>query len=218
VRDLEKTYRDLVNWMVKHPNDVLAARQEIQFKLIKKRFVYGDSTMQTTLMPVFLKRESLERIRRTSEILDRVLEKIIRLYFEDDYVRSYYPIHFEVPRRWMHAETGYQRSTVINRHDILFDGKNLKYIEFNTDNPGGKGWTDLLEVLFRQHPLYKDLIDYSVEGDRPVLHGILRSRRTSSPTAHPSRGSRWCPSATSDRGAMKRSSGTSSSRRGSRRT
>jgi glutathionylspermidine synthase len=173
VRDLEKTYRDLMNWMVKNPDDVLAARQEIQFKLIKKRFVYGDSTMQTTLMPIFLKRESLEKIRRTSEILDGVIEKVIRLYFDDEYVRSYYPIHFEVPRSWLHSDTGYVRASTINRHDVLFDGKTLKYIEFNTDNPGGKGWTDLLEQLFRQHPLYKDLIDYSADGDRRVLHGIM---------------------------------------------
>jgi len=172
VRELEKSYRDLMNWMVKHPNDVLAARQEFQFKLLKKRFLYGDSAMQTTLMPAFLKRESLEKIRYTSERLDAIIEKVIRLYFEDSYVRSYYPIHFEIPKSWLHSETGYQRASVINRHDVLFDGKNLKYIEFNTDNPGGKGWTDLLIMMFREHPLYRDLIDFSAQEDHAILQGI----------------------------------------------
>lgn len=175
MRELEKTFRTLVQWMVKHPHEVLAARQEVQLKLLKKRFVYGDSAMQTTLTPVFLKRKSLDKIRRTSEILDALIEKVIALYFTDPYVRGYYPIHFEIPREWLHSETGYRRASVISRHDILFDGKNLKFIEFNTDNPGGKGWTDLLELVFREHPLYRDLIDFTEVTDRPVLRGLMES-------------------------------------------
>lgn len=173
MRELERTYRDLVNWMVKHPLEVLSARRDIQSRLLKKRFVYGDSAMQTTLMPIFLKRQSLEKIRRTSEILDALIEKVIRLYFVDPYVRGYYPIHFEIPKEWLHAESGFKRASVISRHDILFDGKNLKFIEFNTDNPGGKGWTDLLELAFREHPLYRDLTDFSDVGDRSVLKGLM---------------------------------------------
>lgn len=175
MRELEKTYRDLVQWMVKHPLDVLEARRDIQYRLLKKRFVYGDSAMQTTLMPMFLKRQSLEKIRRTSEILDALIEKVIRLYFEDPYVRGYYPIHFELPKEWLLSETGYQRASVISRHDILFDGKNLKFIEFNTDNPGGKGWTDLLELVFKEHPLYRELTDFSDGQERNVLKGLMDS-------------------------------------------
>lgn len=172
VQDVEKIYRDLMSWMVKNPSEVLSARQDVQFQFLKKRFIYGDSMMQTTLMPYLLKPSGLEKIRYTSEVLDGVIEKVIRLYFEDNYVRGYYPIHFEVPKSWMHSESGYNRSTVINRHDILFDGKNLKYIEFNTDNPGGKGWVDYLCDLFAKTPLYQDIVSNVIVPKFEVLRGI----------------------------------------------
>lgn len=169
MRDLEKAYKSLTDWMIKHPQDVLSSRRQLQEKLLKKRFLYGDSAMQTTLMPVFLKRKSLEKIRYTSAVLDRVIDKVIDLYFVDEYVREYFPSHYEVPREWLHADPGYKKSTLLNRLDVIFDGKTLKYIEFNTDNPGGKGWVDMLEHLYLSHPLYSDFIDFSDVGDRSIV-------------------------------------------------
>jgi glutathionylspermidine synthase len=169
MKELEKTYRGLIDWMVKHPQEVLTSRKHLQEKLIKKRFIYGDAAMQTTLMPVFLKRKSLEKIRSTSLVLDRVIDKVIDLYFEDEYVREYFPNHYEIPREWVHAPTGYTKPTVLNRLDVLFDGKNLKYIEFNTDNPGGKGWVDMLEHLYLNHPMYHELIDFSDARPRSIV-------------------------------------------------
>src|SRR5690606_32178283 len=52
----------------------------------------------------------------------------------------------------------YKKPTVQNRHDALYDGKTLKFIEFNTDNPGGRGRTDVLEGIYREYPIYKELI------------------------------------------------------------
>lgn len=169
MRDLEKTYKSLTDWMLKHPQEVLTNRRHLQEKLLKKRFLYGDSAMQTTLMPVFLKRKSLEKIRYTSEVLDRVIDKVIDLYFVDEAVREYFPAHYEVPAEWIHADPGYKKATLLNRLDVLFDGKNLKYIEFNTDNPGGKGWVDMLEHLYINHPMYQDFIDFSDVGDRSIV-------------------------------------------------
>lgn len=173
MRELERACRDLMNWMVKHPLETMSARHELQLKLLKQRFVYGDSAMQTTLMPIFLKPESLEKIRRTAEILDGVIEKVIGLYFTDPYVQGYYPLHFDLPLSWLESQSGYSRASVISRHDVLFDGKTLKFIEFNTDNPGGKGWTDLLELAFREQDLYRDLCEYVDPTDRPVLKGLM---------------------------------------------
>jgi len=169
MKELEKVYRGLIDWMVKHPQEVLAHRRQFHERLLKKRFIQSDGAMQTTLMPVFLRRKSLEKIRTTALVLDRVIDKVIDLYFEDAYVREYFPIHYEIPREWIHADAGYRKPTVLNRLDVLFDGKNLKYIEFNTDNPGGKGWVDMLEQLYLEHPMYKDLIDFSDTRERAIV-------------------------------------------------
>ncbi len=169
MQELEKTYRTLRDWMMEHPKEVLESRFELQERLHKKRFFYGDSTMPTTMMPLFLKPSSLERIRRAAMVLDGVIDKVVRLYFEDERVRSSFPLHFEIPRAWFQADPGYEKPTMLNRLDVLFDGENLKFIEFNTDNPGGKGWVDVLEDLFINHPLYKDFIDFSDQAPQGIL-------------------------------------------------
>lgn len=168
-----RTFDGLLEYMQANPREVLKEREAMQRKLIKRRFAHGDGVMQTTLSPVFLRPESLSLLQYTSEVLDGVLEKAMSLYFESPRVRAAFPLHFEVPRAWIEQPTGFSRIGLINRHDVLFDGKTLKYIEFNTDNPGGKGWTDLLGQVFREVPLFGDLIDLSEAEDRPILSGLF---------------------------------------------
>jgi hypothetical protein len=175
VQHLDKAYRDLSRWMVKHPKEVIRQRQEFSAQLIKKRCVYGEATMKTTLMPLFLKPKSLELISKVAMELDRVIDKVIGLYFEDPSIRDYFPYH-DVPKEWIEHDPGYKKPTVINRLDALFDGKTLKFIEFNADNPGGRGWTDMYEDVYRQHPLYKDLIgSFGTRADRPIAQGVFNS-------------------------------------------
>lgn len=169
MKDLDRAWKSLSDWMVKHPQEALTSRRELQEKLIKKRFVYGDSAMQTTLMPLYLKRKSMEKIKYASLVLDRIVDKVVNLYFTDEHVREYFPTHYEVPHEWLHSDPGYLKATLLNRLDVLFDGKNLKFIEFNTDNPGGKGWVDMLEHLFLSHPMYRELADFSDMNDRSIV-------------------------------------------------
>lgn len=168
----ERSYASLVEWMERNPLEVLREREATQRRLVKKRFAYGDGVMQSTLVPVFLKRQSLAKLRYTAEVLDALLERLIGLYFTEPRVRDHFPDQIDLPWSWVTQPTHCHRATLISRHDVLFDGQNLQYVEFNTDNPGGKGWTDLLVETFRQQPMYRDLIDLSEDLDRPILAGL----------------------------------------------
>ena len=105
VRHLDKAYRDLSRWMVKHPKEVIRQRQEFSAQLIKKRCVYGEATMKTTLMPLFLRPKSLELISRVAMELDRIVDKVVDLYFEDPSIREYFPYH-DVPKDWIEHDPG----------------------------------------------------------------------------------------------------------------
>jgi glutathionylspermidine synthase len=172
MKELTKSYKELMNWMVKNPGDVIKQRQEFQERVIKKRCFYGNSAMPTTLMPLFLKQKSLQQIKYACEVADQIIERTLDLYFTDDYVKEYFAHHPVIPREWLHANPGYKKHTIINRLDILFDGKNLRFVEFNTDNPGGRGWTDIYEELYSESPLYKGLIqDFGQASERNIVKG-----------------------------------------------
>lgn len=163
----------LTQWMIEHPKEVIRYRQEFMHQLLKKRCSYGEGgILPVTLSPMFLKHDSLQRIAQVAETLDRVLDKAVNLYFEDDYIKTYFP-YPDIPLEWIHWDYRYSKPTVLNRHDALYDGKTLKFIEFNTDNPGGRGWLDTYEDLLIQSPLYKDLIaEYAQISDRPMLYAL----------------------------------------------
>ncbi|HEY9842035.1 MAG TPA: hypothetical protein V6D23_16340 [Candidatus Obscuribacterales bacterium] len=163
----------LTDWMLAHPREVIQHRQHFMQQLIKRRCSYGDGgILPVTLAPMFLKQASVDRIGKVAVELDRILDKAVNLFFEDEYVQSYLP-YPDLPLDWIKWDPKYKKPTMLSRHDALFDGKSLKFIEFNTDNPGGRGWLDTYEDLLIHSPLYKDLIaEYCNVSDRPMLFAL----------------------------------------------
>ncbi|MFN8576439.1 MAG: hypothetical protein U0354_06240 [Candidatus Sericytochromatia bacterium] len=166
----EREDKKVVDWMLEHPKEVINEWEDLLHKMRKKRCGTMGGTYPITLSPLFLKKKSLNLIAQVGETLDKVVDKVVDLYFQDEYVRSYFP-YPELPKEWIDWHPGYKKPTVLNRHDALFDGKNLKFIEFNTDNPGGRGRTDILEGIYRENPMYKNLIK---EYGKPFEGKILK--------------------------------------------
>jgi hypothetical protein len=178
LNELDKEYRKLMNWMVKNPEEALQARKEFQDKVLKRRCFYGTTPFQITLMPLFLKEKSYRLLKDTTELMDKLIDRIIHLYFEDAYVHDYFP-YWQIPKEWVEADPGYKKATVINRLDVLFNGKTLKFIEFNCDNPGGVGWNDVFEDIYSNHPLYCDIIErYGIFKERSVVSGLFDAVNT----------------------------------------
>jgi len=173
--ELDKEYRRLMNWMVKNSDETLRARRDFQEKVVKRRCFYGITPFNFTMMPLFLKEKSYTLLKDATEVMDSLLDKVVNLYFNDTFVRDSFP-YWHIPREWVEADPGYIKPTNINRLDVLFDGRTLKFIEFNSDNPGGVGWTDIFEELFKEHPLYKDFIrDYGIESDKAIVTGLHKA-------------------------------------------
>lgn len=164
----------LIEWMMENPAKVIKERKAFMQQLLKRRCSYGSEggILPITLTPMFLKEESLKLVADVGEMLDRALDKVVQAYSHDEYVRSYFP-YPDVPKEWIEWDYKYKKPTVLSRHDALYDGKTLKFIEFNTDNPGGRGWHDTYDELFRQYPIYQDLIGkYAAPNERHMLKAL----------------------------------------------
>ncbi|MBT3785816.1 hypothetical protein HOF92_12645 [bacterium] len=171
--EAEKAMED---WMMSHSREIIRERTEFLTKLNKKRCSYGEgTTLPISLTPVFLKDSTVRLIARVAETLDKALDKVIDAYPNDARVRSYFP-YLDIPEEWVAWNPGYKKPTVINRHDALFNGEELQFIEFNTDMPGGRGWIGVYEELFSKQSYCGDLIGKYVNPKRPhVLEEFLGS-------------------------------------------
>ena len=148
--------KKMEDWMLSHPKEIIKERTDFLGRLNKKRCSYGENTtLPISLVPVFLKDSSVNLIANVGETLDRALDKVINAYIDGDQnVREYFP-YPDIPEEWIKWDPGYKKPTVINRHDALFDGETLKFIEFNTDMPGARGWIGVYEQLFSQQSFLK---------------------------------------------------------------
>lgn len=93
----------------------------------------------------------------------------------DKKIQEYFS-YGDIPKEWTDVDTGYETHAVMTRLDAFYDGKNLKFLEFNTDNPGGKGWTDIFEEIMFFHKTYKDI--FSPEGKiygKKVVDGLFNA-------------------------------------------
>jgi len=171
--DAEKAMEE---WMLSHPKEIIRERTDFLSKLNKKRCSYGEGTaLPISLTPVFLKDSTVQLISSVAEILDRALDKVIDAYPTDERVRSYFP-YLDIPEEWVSWNPGFKKPTVINRHDALFNGEELQFIEFNTDMPGGRGWIGVYEELFSNQSYCSDLIKRFVNPKRPhVMEEFLNS-------------------------------------------
>jgi glutathionylspermidine synthase len=167
--------QELVEWMRANPGEVQKQRQETLMRLQKKRCSYGrhGGGLPLTLVPMVLTKESVELIRRVSEVLDRASDKVINAYVQDPKVREWFP-YPDVPHEWIMWDPGFPKPTVISRHDAIYDGKNLKFIEFNTDNPGARAWADHYEQVFKAIPMYAERLGkHWKPAERPMLRRML---------------------------------------------
>jgi hypothetical protein len=166
---------DLIEWMLNNPGEVQKQRQACLKKLQKWRCSYGrhGAGIPLTLVPMVLTHESVDWIRQVSEVLDSACDTMINAYVNDPEVREWFP-YPDIPHEWMMWDPGFPKPTVINRHDAIFDGKTLKFIEFNCDNPGARAWADHYEAVFKSVPMYADRLGkHWLPAERPMLKSML---------------------------------------------
>lgn len=169
--------RKVIDWMLEHPMEVLRERQSFLKQLQKKRCSYGreGGVLPITMTPLLLTHDQVRKVATVAETLDRVVDKVIKAYLEDEFVRTYFP-YTDIPKEWIEWDPGYKKPTVLNRHDALYDGKTLKFIEFNCDNPGGRGWADTYELLYMDFPIYKPFLrEFVVAPHRSIMSAQMEA-------------------------------------------
>ena len=151
----------LMEWMVNNPEEAIRTQKEIDDKMRKGRCVFAGETLKLSLTPFLLKPREYNLIARVSELLSSIVNKILKVSLHDKEIESYFS-YKDIPKSWTDVDKGYELHGVITRLDAIFDGENLKFLEFNTDNPGGKGWTDIFEEIMFSHSTYKEIFSSQV--------------------------------------------------------
>ena len=149
----------------------------------------GDNIVKKTfpvfVMPYFMLREHMNEVARISNHMMNVLDKVSHLYFEDDKFKPMFNLT-DKEAELVESETGTQRFVWITRNDAFIDidkngNMNFKFIEFNTDSPGGPMYSDVQTEIIEQSPIMDELVkNYYFSSDRfipQILYNLLRAYR-----------------------------------------
>jgi glutathionylspermidine synthase len=134
------------------------------------------------IKPYFVTREQMNEIARVSNHIMNVLEKFTDLYFLDDRFKPMFNLTDKETELVRH-ETGTKRKIWITRNDAFManDLSYLKFIEFNTDSPGGPMYSDVQTALIETTPVMERLRQkYYFSSDRfvpQILYNLLRAYR-----------------------------------------
>mgnify|MGYP002640141942 CR=1 FL=1 len=137
-------YHELLSQRAGSAADMLAA---VYAEQERRGVVYATRAIPTMLRPQFISGKQDALLEYSLAVLARALEKVIKLYAEEEYVRAAIPFPADAVPYFM-KPTGLRRNLMIARFDAFLQGSDLKYIEFNTDSPASVVWNEVHQEVF----------------------------------------------------------------------
>jgi len=144
----------------------------------------GDDIVMKTfpvfIMPFFMTRNQMNEVAEISNNIMSALEKVSHLYYEDPKWKPMFNLT-DKEAELVESDTGTQKFIWITRNDAFMEGNNIKFIEFNTDSPGGPMYSDVQTEIIEQNPVMDELRKkYRLSSDRfiPQIHyNLLKAYR-----------------------------------------
>ncbi len=119
----------------------------------KNKIMIGDKILPFFLTPDFIPEVEEELIRKSSERMSELLEKVGK-----------------------HLKKVKGRLNTINRMDFFLHKGKVKFIEFNADSPSGAGRLDIINNIFSKIPFLPQIKE-TIEMRKSLLESLINSYR-----------------------------------------
>ncbi len=131
---------------LKHPDRMKRAWEQLDVMLRERKMLFGGTPLPTSLKPHFIPRKVHQDWVLRTEQFSALLEKVAKtLASDEDMLKQlgFGPRALEL----FSIDSGLSRSTYNGRPDGLWDGKTLKFVEYNSDSPAMMTYTDRVQEL-----------------------------------------------------------------------
>jgi hypothetical protein len=153
-----------------HPKQVY---DELTNGMNAKGCTFGAGPMPLYVKPYFIDGKRMPEVRHTTEVLSRIMNKISDLYYTEESMK---PLFFLSPEETELSSipVGFRNRVQITRNDAFMTDKELMYIEFNADSPGGPMYSDVQGDLIQNSEVFKKLAKKFSIGRDLIMWQILR--------------------------------------------
>ena len=119
------------------------------------KLTFGKRVHCPFLRPFFLSPQDEERVRRATEIIARLGERVAVLALEDKALLAQFHLRPE-EERLVRMPAGRGPASTASRVDAFLLPDALKFTEYNGESPAGSGYTETLAGIFRGMPVMKE--------------------------------------------------------------
>ncbi len=174
-------YREILTEMESSGNSVKKLIDDVNKEYFTRGcYLRGEKPFPIFIKPYFVDRDRIEVVRQATDVIMRVLEKVTDLYFTEPDLKDLFELTPE-ETELVAIDPGYPTKVRITRNDAFLTDEFFKFIEFNTDSPGGPMYSDVEgELLGTIPPLEKLKRKYLFHTDQfipTVLNTLLEAYR-----------------------------------------
>lgn len=164
-----------VRWLFYNSKKAKVVAKSVKDLFEKKQCVFDGKAIPVSLMPLLLNRQEIEKLSHASEVLSSVIEKTVNAIFTSQRIKDY--VKYDgVPQKWLDVSPAFKSTCLLNRLDAIFDGENLKFVNFETDFPYGQAWADIVRAEIARHPFYREIVSFpELEADMALQNMLIES-------------------------------------------
>ena len=118
------------------------------------RLTFGKRVHCPFLRPFFLSPADEERVRKATEMLARIAERVTSLALEDASLLAQFHLRPE-EERLARLPAAKGPASTASRVDAFLLPDSLKFTEYNGESPAGAGYTETMAEIFRDLPVMK---------------------------------------------------------------
>lgn len=146
-------------------------KKEIAQALQDKNCTIANKAIPIAMMPVLLTEQEQQKIATIAEGMGKLVNKTVEACFTSPRMKDYLSTEI-LPDEW----TQNRHASILQRIDIVYNGKDYKVIGVECDAPRGQAWTDYVRMAFAEHPYYQKFIGFPEREKKAyLLESLLAS-------------------------------------------
>ena len=154
-QDPAESWNDLLRPLLKESPDF--PKKFLQ-QLQDAKLTFGNRVHCPFLRPFFLSPQDEARVRRATETLARLGERLASAALEDKSLFAQFHLRPE-EERLVRLPAGKGPASTASRVDAFLLPESLKFTEYNGESPAGSGYTETLSGIFRELPVMKEFAE-----------------------------------------------------------
>jgi len=141
-------------------------------KLRGARLTFGRRVHCPFLRPFFLSPADEARVKRVSETIAHVAERVTAMALQDKSLFRQFHLRPE-EERLARMTTGYGPASTTSRLDAFLLPNSLMFTEYNGESPAGAGYSETLSDIFRKTPIMQEFEKHFEVHSYPLIAKLL---------------------------------------------